>query len=183
LSLLISRVVAHIDAAIIHKLSQISPTLLKSISGSLDDSLASSMSSSIGYIFSGSHAPSANPSARIKYEVFGDSAAPENPLNTQRSLEYDSNNNRITTYVANLNLGTNHVFKRSFLGNKIDETEHESQVGLANAMNVSGYAGEDDFFVAYESEHHVLILEKNRNKWFCLHGTRKKVGLTSCCLQ
>ena len=172
----IYRIVAHIDASIIHKLSRLCPSLLTLIASSLDVDLASSMASSTRYIFLGSHAPSPHPSARIKYEVLGDSGVQDKPLMQEGGLEYDSDNNQLTTYAVDVNDGSAHIFKRSFMFNRLDDSE--SQIGLAKAMNVSDYTGEDDLFVVYESDSHVVSHPQGNKDQVVLFARDEKKGWT-----
>jgi hypothetical protein len=172
----IYRIVAHIDASIIHKLSRLCPSLLTLIASSLDVDLASSMASSTRYIFLGSHAPSPHPNARIKYEVLGDSGVQDKPLMQEGGLEYDSDNNQLTTYAVDVNDGSAHIFKRSFMFNRMDDSE--SQIGLAKAMNVSDYTGEDDLFVAYESDSHVVSHPQGNKDQVVLFARDEKKGWT-----
>lgn len=142
-----------------------------SIESSLSDAMASSMASSIGYMFSGSHAPS--PNDRIKHEIFGTSKVQHRPFTEQTGLKYDSVKNQVTTYLVDADPSSTHVFKRSFMG-KAELEDSESQVGLAQSMNVSEYGGIDDFYVGYESEHHVLSHPRENKQQMVLFARDEK---------
>ena len=167
------RVVAHIDSPILHKLAHVTPLQLMALEPSLNDAFAHSMVSSLSFIFSGSHAPL--PNARIKFEVEGGSGVQDKPLSEHSGLKYDSVKNKLTTYIVDDLPLQKDLFKRSFVGNP-DLEDSESQVGLANALNISGFEANDDFFVVHESDHHILSHPRTNQKHMVLFARDEKKG-------
>jgi hypothetical protein len=167
------RVVAHIDSPILHKLAHVTPSQLMALEPSLNDAFAHSMVSSLSLIFSGSHAPL--PNARIKFEVEGGSGVQDMPLSENSGLKYDSVKNKLTTYIVDDLPLQKDLFKRSFVGNP-DLEDSESQVGLANALNISGFEANDDFFVVHESDDHILSHPRTNQKHMVLFARDEKKG-------